>query len=96
MNVETDGEFEQVENSHAGIGLAADFAVKKRSEDTKIKHTLVSVLKAEMKGMFSPFYRVCMKVAEDGNTQVIQAVVSMDQYSNMKLISWEHSTCGGN
>lgn len=91
---ETDGEFEQVENSHAGIGLAADFAVKKHSADTKIKHTLAGILKGEIKGMFSPVYRVCMKVSEKGKTQVIQAVVSMDQYSNMKLVSWEHSTCG--
>ncbi len=39
-------------------------------------------------------YRVCMRVAEEGKTQVIRTVVTMDQYSNMKLVSWEHSTCG--
>ena len=86
--------FEEVEKTHAGIGLAADFAVKKHSEDTKINHTLVGILKGETKGLFDMTYRVCMKVAEDGKTQVIRTVVTMDQYSNMKLISWQHSTCG--
>lgn len=91
---ETDGEYETVENTHAGIGLAADFAINKHSKDTGVKHTLAGILKGEIKGMFSPTYRVCMKVGEGSHTQVIQAVVSMDQYSNMKLVSWEHSTCG--
>ena len=86
--------FSEVDKSHAGIGLAADFAVKKHSEETKIKHTLAGILKGETKGMFEMTYRVCMKVAEDGETQTIQAVVTMDQYSNMKLVSWKHSDCG--
>ncbi len=86
--------FAQVDKSDAGIGMAADFAVKKHSGDTKIKHTLSAILKGENKGMLAMTYRVCMKVAEDGKTQVIQALVTMDQYSNMKLVSWEHSTCG--
>ncbi len=87
-------DFTQVEKSDAGIGMAADFAVKKHSEETKIKHTLAGILKGENKGMLAMTYRVCMKITEDGKTQVIQAVVTMDQYSNMKLVSWEHSTCG--
>jgi hypothetical protein len=91
---ETDGEFELVERSHAGVGLAADFAVGKHSQEKKIEHKLVEILKGEIKGMFSPTYRVCMKVSEKGKTEVIQAVVSMDQYSNMKLLSWEHAECG--
>lgn len=86
--------FTTVSNSDAGIGLAADFAVKKHSADTKQPHKLISILKGENKGMFSMTYRVCMKVAEEGETQIVQAVVSMDQYSNMKLVSWEHSKCG--
>ena len=86
--------FTQVDKTDAGIGLAADFAVKKHSEEKKIKHTLTSILKGEEKGTFAMTYRVCMKVAEDGKTQVIQAVVTMDLYSNMKLVSWEHSNCG--
>ncbi len=91
---ETDGEFEQVENTHPGLGLAADFAVKDHSKTTKIDHKLVGILKGEIKGMFSPTYRVCMRVGEGRETQVVQATVTMDQYSNMKLIKWEHSTCG--
>ena len=86
--------FTTVSNSDAGIGLAADFAVEKHSKDTKIPHKLASIIKAENKGMFAMTYRVCMNVSEEGKTQGIQAVVTMDQYSNMKLVSWEHSTCG--
>ena len=63
-----------------------NFVVKKHSEDTKIKHTLDGILKGETKGMFEMTYRVCMKVGEDGKTQIIRAVVTMDQYSNMKLV----------
>ncbi|HQZ95215.1 MAG TPA: hypothetical protein PLP21_02800 [Pyrinomonadaceae bacterium] len=59
-----------------------------------MKHTLAGILKCENKGMFAMIYRVCMRVAEEGKTQVIRTVVTMDQYSNMKLVSWEHSTCG--
>ena len=90
-----DGEaFKQVDKADAGLEMAADFAVKKHSKDTKVEHTLAAILKGEEKGMFSVTRRICMKVGEDGKTQVVQAVVSMDQYSNMKLLSWEHSTCG--
>lgn len=91
----SDGEaFMQVDKSDAGLEMAADFAVEKHSKDTKVDHTLSAILKGEEKGMFSVTRRICMKVAEDGKTKVVQAVVSMDQYSNMKLLSWEHSTCG--
>jgi len=86
--------FTTVSNDDAGIGLAADFAVKQHSKDTKIPHKLASIIKGENKGMFAMTYRVCMNVSEDGETRVIQAVVSMDQYSNMKLVSWTHSNCG--
>ena len=86
--------FTQVANTDAGIGLAADFAVKKHSEDTNIKHTLAGILKGENKGKFEMTYRVCMRITEKDESFVIQAVVTMDQYSNMKLVSWEHSTCG--
>jgi hypothetical protein len=86
--------FKTVSKNDAGIGLAADFAIKKRSSDTKVKHTLAGILKGENKGMFAMTYRVRMKVAKDDKTQVIRTVVTMDQYSNMKLVSWEHSNCG--
>ncbi|MBK7391860.1 MAG: hypothetical protein IPI64_01000 [Chloracidobacterium sp.] len=86
--------FTTVANTDAGIGLAADFAVQQHSKDTKVPHKLASIIKAENKGMFAMTYRVCMNVSEEGETQVIQAVVTMDQYSNMKLVSWKHSTCG--
>lgn len=89
-----DGDYKTVAKTDAGIGMAADFAIRKHSADTKVKHTLAGILKGENKGMFAMTYRVCMKVAEEGKTQVIRTVVTMDQYSNMKLVSWEHSKCG--
>ena len=91
-----DGRFKKTAKNDAGIGLAADFAIKKHSEETKVKHTLVNIIKGENKGLFAMTYRVCMKVAEEGKTQVIRTVVTMDQYSNMKLVRWEHSKCTAN
>jgi hypothetical protein len=89
-----DGDFKTVSNDDAGIGLAADFAVKKHSTETKVKHSLTSILKGENKGMFAMTYRICMKVAEQNESQIVSAVVAMDKYSNMKLVSWQHSKCG--
>lgn len=87
-------DFAVVSRSDPGIGAAADFAVKKHSEDSKTMHTLAEILKGENKGIFSMTYRICMRVAEGKETRVIQAVVTMDQYSNYKLVSWKHSACG--
>ncbi len=36
-------------------------------------------------------YRVCMQLTEGDERPVIEAVVTMDQYSNLKLVSWKHS-----
>lgn len=92
------GDFRPVEKGYyAGVDLAADFAVKKHSEDTGISHELVEILKREEKGdeknLMAATYRICMKISEEGKTKVIQAVVSKDAYSNHKLVSWEHSKC---
>ena len=87
-------DFKPVEKEFtAGVDMAADWAVGKHSKDTGIEHKLVEILKREEKGMFSMTYRICMKVREGNETQVIQAIVSRDQYSNHKLVSWEHSNC---
>ena len=90
--------FTKVEQFMAGVDLAADFAVKKHSEETGIAHKIVEILKREEKGdkenLMAATYRICMKISEEGKTEVIQAVVSKDAYSNHKLVSWEHSTCG--
>lgn len=88
------GDFKPVEAGFtAGADLAADFALKEHTSTTGIVHKLVEILKREERGMFAVTYRICMNVREDGRTQTIQAVVSRDQYSNHKLVSWEHSTC---
>lgn len=90
--------FKPVEKGYyAGVDLAADFAVKKHSEDTGIAHRVVEILKREEKGdakeLMAATYRICMTVSEEGKTEIVQAVVSRDQYSNHKLVSWEHSKC---
>ena len=88
-------EFKPVEKEYtAGVDMAADWAVEKHSKEKGIAHKLIEILKREEKGMFSMTYRICMKVGEGDETQIIQAVVTRDQYSNHKLVSWEHSTCG--
>lgn len=90
--------FTKVEQFTAGVDLAADFAVMKHSKDTGIEHKIAEILKREEKGdkdnLMAATYRICMKISEAGKTKVIQAVVSKDAYSNHKLVSWEHSTCG--
>ncbi len=89
--------FTKVEQFMAGVDLAADFAVMKHSKDTGIEHKIVEILKREEKGdetnLMAATYRICMKISEEGKTEVIQAVVSKDGYSNHKLVSWEHSKC---
>lgn len=86
--------FTQVSNNDAGMLLALDFAIKEHSEEKDIEHELGKVLKAESKGMFAMEYRICFTVKEEGKTETIEAVVTRDQYSNQKLVSWKHSNCG--
>ncbi len=86
--------FNVISHSDAGMLLALDFAIKKHSEEKKIEHVLGVVRKAESKGMFAMTYRICFNVKEKGEVEVIEAVVTRDQYSNQKLVSWKHSDCG--
>lgn len=86
--------FTQVSNNDAGMMLALDFAIKEHSEEKDMDHELGKVLKAESKGMFAMEYRICFTVKEEGKTETIEAVVTRDQYSNQKLVSWKHSNCG--
>lgn len=86
--------FTQVSNSDAGMLLALDFAIYTHSKEKNKEHKLGKVLKAESKGMFAMEYRICFTIVEDGGTETIEAVVTRDQYSNQKLVSWKHSNCG--
>ncbi len=83
-----------ISQNDAGMLLALDFALKVHSEEKKIEHVLGVVRKAESKGMFEMTYRICFNVKEKGEVEVIEAVVTRDQYSNQKLVSWKHSNCG--
>lgn len=83
-----------VSHNDAGMLLALDFAIKKHSEEKKIEHVLGVVRKAESKGKFAMTYRICFNVKEKGEVEIIEAVVTRDQYSNQKLVSWKHSDCG--
>lgn len=88
-------DFKPVKSGYtAGVDMAADWAVGKHSKDTGIAHKLVEILSREEAGMFAVTYRICMKVEEEGKTESVQAIVSRDQYSNHKLVSWKHSSCG--
>lgn len=79
-----------------GAGLAADVAVKTQAEKTKTKLKFDEIVKAEtqeLKGM-SMNYRLCIKVSDGAKSSFGKALVSVDQYSNYKLISWADSNCG--
>jgi len=86
--------FTVVSNSDAGMMMALDFAIGKHSDEKGLDHKLGKVLKAESKGMFDMTYRICFTIVEEGETETIEAVVTRDQYSNQKLVSWKHSNCG--
>lgn len=86
--------FKTVSNSDAGMMLALDFALDKHSKEKNKDHKLGKVLKAESMGMLEMTYRICFTVVEEGETETIEAVVTRDQYSNHKLVSWKHSNCG--
>ena len=86
--------FDQVEKNDVGVATAADFAIGEQSKKSKIQYKLGEILKAENKGLFSMTYRACMSVTAGGKSSVVQAVVTMDQYTNYKLVSWVVSNCG--
>lgn len=88
--------FRPIENGDAGAGLAADFAVKQQAAKTKAKITPATIVKAEDQepGIGYRNFRLCLKTTVNGKPSLSQVVVSMDQYSNFKLISWVKSTCG--
>ncbi|HMT06645.1 MAG TPA: hypothetical protein PKA82_01475 [Pyrinomonadaceae bacterium] len=85
--------FKSISNSDAGMLLALDWAIGKHSDEKDVEHELGKVLKAESKGMFAMEYRVCFTVKEEDKTETIEAVITRDQYSNHKLVSWKHSNC---
>ena len=92
------GGFKPIEKTDPGADLAASFAVKERSAKTKKKILLGEIFRAEDKEpmLGARDFRLCLKVTAKGKQSFAQAIVSMGQYSNLKLLSWVKSTCGGN
>lgn len=88
--------YEPIDNGDVGAGLAADFAVKERATKTKTKITPATIVKAEDQEPKLGYrtFRLCLKLTENGHRSSARAVVSMDQYSNFKLVSWTASKCG--
>ncbi len=89
--------FKPVDVNDAGVGLAADFAVKERAEKTKSTIVLTGVVKAEdgEAKLGARNLRLCLKTKVNGKSATVQVVVTVDQYSNHKLVSWAESGCGG-
>lgn len=88
--------FRPTEISNAGVGLAADFAVKERTAKKKLRIALDQILAAEDKEPFlgARDFRLCLAITTNGKPSKVQAIVSMDQYSNLKLLNWKNSNCG--
>ncbi|QQS32057.1 MAG: hypothetical protein IPM50_10270 [Acidobacteriota bacterium] len=89
--------FKPTDISDAGVGLAADFAVKEQAAKKQQRIALEQILAAEdhepMLGARD--FRLCLAVKTNGKPSNVQAMVSMDQYSNLKLLNWKNSNCGG-
>ena len=90
--------YKSIAKTDAGAGLAADFAVKTQSTKTKSNIKLGEIVKAEDEEMelgTKRNFRLCLKVSADGeSSSFAKAIISMDAYSNLKLVSWTSSTCG--
>jgi hypothetical protein len=84
-----------VSKNDIGAGMAADFAVRNYSSKTKSKVSLGEIVEAEDKelGLMNRNFRLCLQVTKNGKPSSAQAVVSMDQYSNLKLLSWVETKC---
>src|SRR5512138_3374034 len=81
--------YDAVKPDDPGAALAADFAVKERSAKEKKEVKLGAIVKAERHDtkLDAGTFRLCLKVTTNGAESVVQAMVSVDQYSNHKLVS---------
>ena len=88
--------FKPIDKGDPGAGLAADFAVKERSAKTKTTITPATIVKAEDQEPRLGYrnFRLCLTTTVNGKPSMARAVISMDQYSNLKLLSWVASKCG--
>ncbi len=89
------GEYKPTDPSNAGVELAADFAVKTRSEKTKKTVKLSNIVSAEDQEpvLGARNFKLCMNVTTNGKASSAQALITMDQYSNFKLVSWTAAKC---
>ncbi|MBK9163481.1 MAG: hypothetical protein IPM21_06115 [Acidobacteria bacterium] len=88
--------FKAISTDDVGARFAADFAVKERSSETSKQIALDRILKAEDREpkLGERIFRLCMATRTNGKTANVQAVISMDQYSNLKIESWKEKACG--
>lgn len=86
----------EVRVTDPGSLLAADFAVKERSEKTKAAVKLGALVRAERQdvGTMGGNFRLCLKVTDDKAESFALVNVSVDNYSNHKLLGWDASDCG--
>ncbi len=90
---EAKARYTEVAADDPGSGLAADQAVHEQGSKLKNGLKLGEVVKAERlnTGKMAGKFRLCLKVlgGEDGTTaSFAQAEVSVDEYSNYKLLRW--------
>ena len=83
--------YEDLETDDAGAALAADFAVKEQSDRTKTSVKLGEIVKAECvaSGLIGRRYRLRLEVLDEKDAaSVVEAEISVDNYSNHKLLGW--------
>lgn len=89
--------FKTISTEDVGARFAADFAAKEQSSKTNRQIALDRIVKAEDREpkLGERIFRLCMATKTNGQTASVQAVISMDQYSNLTIESWKEIACGG-
>jgi hypothetical protein len=80
----------------AGVQMAADFAVGEQAKRAKTTVTLNKIVKASDKEpkLGARDFMLCLDTNVTNVQTYVQAIVTMDQYSNLRLMGWSKSTCG--
>ena len=91
------GGFKVVSVTDAAVQEAAEFAVSDHSEKNEVSLEIVSIEKAERQVVAGTNFRMCIEVKivaeEDGDTQMVLAVVHKSLKGEFKLMSWKADGC---
>lgn len=94
------GGYKPANKEDSGVIEAAEHAVSERGENEGVSLKLVSVERAESQVVAGTNYRLCLKVAIDGEdddsgeTQDVRVIVHRSLQKEYSLKSWEVTECG--